>query len=127
MTEQEIFDKVAKHLLTQKEKSSDLKGDCYYRYESRLSCAAGCLLTDAEAKIADDSTINVIGTWREVISTSPSQRMIIEFGGLEKTDLITRLQLVHDNHEPSSWKRVLENLAIEKGLSRDALKEFQDA
>lgn len=36
MTNQEIYDKVAKHLLTQKKQCVDGNGDCQYRNEEGL-------------------------------------------------------------------------------------------
>lgn len=47
MTEQEIFDKVIKHLYTQKVQAIR-DGDCAYRGENGTMCAVGCLLTDEE-------------------------------------------------------------------------------
>lgn len=46
--EQEIFSKVATHLLTQKRKSTDAGGTCKYRGPNDLKCAIGCLIGDNE-------------------------------------------------------------------------------
>lgn len=47
---QEIFDKVAKHLLTQKARCTDSKtGIClYFDPETKMKCAAGCLIPDRD-------------------------------------------------------------------------------
>lgn len=45
MTNQEIFDKVVRHLLTQKAQSTD-GSNCLYRGEHGMSCAVGCLISD---------------------------------------------------------------------------------
>jgi hypothetical protein len=42
-TAQEVFDQVATHLLTQRQRSTT-KGNCAYRGDDGLKCAAGCLL-----------------------------------------------------------------------------------
>jgi hypothetical protein len=54
-TEQEVFDHVAKHLLTQKKKSKTPRtahhssgSYCSYRNPEGLTCAAGCLMADGE-------------------------------------------------------------------------------
>ncbi len=44
MTKQEIFDKVATHLLTQNEKALNSVGGCVYRTDKGLKCAVGCLI-----------------------------------------------------------------------------------
>lgn len=47
---QQVFDQVAAHLLTQKEKAKQFN-TCKYRVEHRdkvLKCAAGCLIGDDE-------------------------------------------------------------------------------
>ena len=58
-TAQEVFDQVAKHLLTQMKKSvakraaesaSDSKDYCMYRGFDGTKCAAGCLISDDEYK-----------------------------------------------------------------------------
>ncbi len=43
MNNQEIYDKVSKHLLTQNKKSK-LDGKCSYRGDNHTSCAIGCLI-----------------------------------------------------------------------------------
>lgn len=48
LTPQQIFDKVALHLLGMKEQAEDALGACTYRSPFGTSCAAGCLLTDEE-------------------------------------------------------------------------------
>ena len=44
---QEIFDKVAKHLLTQNERAVNASGRCKYRING-LKCAAGILISDSD-------------------------------------------------------------------------------
>ena len=46
MTNQQIFNKVAKHLLKQGRRARDGNG-CAYRGENGTKCAVGCLIPDA--------------------------------------------------------------------------------
>ena len=46
MNTQQIFDKVATHLLTQNARSA-AEGSCLYRSPSGLKCAVGCLISDS--------------------------------------------------------------------------------
>jgi len=46
MTNQEVFDKVATHLLTQGKQSVNAGGTCLYRGPGGTSCAVGCLIPD---------------------------------------------------------------------------------
>lgn len=46
MTPQEAFDKVCRHLATQKRQAVDSQGQCTLRTEDGLSCAIGALIPD---------------------------------------------------------------------------------
>lgn len=46
MTMQEIFDRVATHLIKQKGPATNEDGECLYRGEGGTMCAAGCLIAD---------------------------------------------------------------------------------
>ncbi len=49
MTAQEVFDKVALHLLTQGKRAyDDEQGICRYRMPDGLKCAVGCIIPDEE-------------------------------------------------------------------------------
>jgi hypothetical protein len=49
MTAQEVFDAVARHLLTQgKQSYSYERGECMYRGDGNLKCAVGALISDDE-------------------------------------------------------------------------------
>jgi hypothetical protein len=49
-TDQEVFDQVANHLLTQNKRSVSATDNtlCVYRSPDGLKCAAGCLIADDE-------------------------------------------------------------------------------
>jgi hypothetical protein len=46
MNAQEVFDKVATHLLTQARPAFDITAGCLYRANDGTSCAVGCLIPD---------------------------------------------------------------------------------
>jgi hypothetical protein len=100
-TAQEVFDQVAKHLLEQGKRSMKLnvyKAEiCLYRGPEGTMCAAGCLISDNEYK--DDMEG---GSWEN----------LVKYGYTPEThkDLISYLQRVHDQREPSTWREGLLNL-----------------
>lgn len=105
-TEQEVFDQVAAHLLTQGEVSASSVA-CRYRGPRGLKCAAGCLISDDEYKPEMDE--GFIGT---------SWRHLIEEGVVSDSHarLISDLQGCHDSLKPSLWPAYLKEIAQEYGL-----------
>lgn len=104
-TAQEVFDQVAKHLLTQNAKSVTFNEDygkdfCMYRGDNGLKCAAGCLIGDDEYR--NDMEDYLYSSLRE----SPE----------EHQELITRLQCIHDQREVKEWKSELKSLAEDTHL-----------
>lgn len=118
-TEQQVFDQVATHLLTQNAKASDDFGGCQYRLELNdgtvLKCAVGCLIADNEygSKIED-----------ELYGSNGFN----EFFGFKYEAphfyLLRSLQNLHDNSFVSLWKEELEQIALDFNLNADVLKEF---
>lgn len=108
---QEVFDQVAKHLLTQMKKSEDdIRGVCQYRNKNGLKCAAGCLIGDDEY----DPQFDEIGN--ELIDTAWSS--LIEAGLVpsDHSELIADLQQVHDVEPPSIWHSQLNLLSRKHNL-----------
>ena len=107
-TEQEVFDQVAKHLLTQGEKSEipevELDGaKCMYRH-ANLKCAAGCLIADEEY------TEDLEGTdWYGLAHNSRVPQQHIE--------LIALLQRIHDESYPTEWYLALKHFALNRKLN----------
>lgn len=113
-TAQQVFDQVAKHLLTQKKRAYDAAQDkCLYRY-GKLKCAAGCLMTDKEYKPEMDSASQGGGSWDSLIVSE----MVPDVHG----GLISALQKVHDQREPSQWRSSLSCVAVDHGLKYDLKK-----
>lgn len=105
-TAQEVFDQVARHLLTQKAKALD--GNlCVYLADDGLKCAAGCLI--------DSKEINKIsgGDWAALVISEqvPKNHM----------DLICKLQSIHDDFNPDRWRGKLEILSNELWLNFPSL------
>mgnify|MGYP003406154580 CR=1 FL=1 len=104
-TAQEVFDQVARHLLTQGKKSiSENNQYCMYRGFNGTKCAAGCLIADDEYRSEFE-----IKTWAELV-----------MGGYVVSKnhyvLIMKLQSVHDEYNIEDWKSILNRLAEESDL-----------
>lgn len=103
-TEQECFDRVAEHLLTQNcQAKNHLGGGCVYRDVQGRRCAAGCLIPDKaySAKFENNDWFTL------------SHRSIVPAAHME---LISLLQYIHDHSLESHWKKRLKKLASERQL-----------
>lgn len=104
MTRQEIFDRVVRHLLSQKQKAAidDVYGNtrCRYRTPDGLRCAVGCLIPDD----AYDPSIEGFAVGDLLTSEVPTLctlRRSLEAGGVPCHDsgavaLLRELQTIHD-------------------------------
>ena len=123
MNQQEIFDKVATHLIAQGKQSlgyGDIDGHlaqaCAYRGRGGTMCAVGCLIPDDEYKPEFEGK-----SWARIAQNVPS------FAGAysEVHELILSLQLVHDDanywETPETLKIALGVVADQYGLSADVL------
>lgn len=113
---QDIFNQVAKHLLTQNAKSqlslshSGVKSKaCAYRGEESRQCAIGCLIADEEYKFAMDGTgdTSFMGLVAEGYFPTVDE---------EKADFLINLQYIHDAPDPEQWEERLLQLAIDYKL-----------
>lgn len=116
MTLQEIFDTVAQHLLTQREKSK-IDAVCMYRGLNGLKCAIGALIPDS--------------AYREHIEGAQVDelpREIIKAAGLldkEGVALALDLQDCHDNIYPEDWSERLRDVAANWDLSPAIVDEME--
>jgi hypothetical protein len=127
MTPQEIFDRVAVHLLTQNEKAvKTYEGDnmptCLYRTPNGLKCAVGCLIPD----VLYDESMEGWGVGKNNIFPEAGEILLaktLKTIGVEKTSLplLAVLQLVHDETEPDAWREELEQVAVDYNLSNAVL------
>ena len=114
-TAQQVFDQVATHLLVQNKRSSapadngeeaqGISGVCLYRHGD-LKCAAGCLIADDEYDPRMEKKV-----WNLLLDNA------LGFNITPKhSDLITRLQKIHDNADTKNWHLELHRLAQEFGF-----------
>ena len=102
-TAQEVFTQVKDHLLKQNEKS--MTDDyCANRGDGGLACSAGCLMSDEEAKYIPEKK-----AWRTLLD----QGFVETY---KHTNLIFRLQDIHDSEPPEEWTESLQCLAFDEGL-----------
>lgn len=106
MTNQEIFDKVAKHLLTQNARSQDIRNIvCAYRGSNDMKCAIGVLIED-----------KYYNRLLEGYSVSDfNVKKALEKSGIEfdngRIYFLHDLQRIHDSALIGSWRDRLEELA----------------
>lgn len=119
MNNQELFDTIANHLLTQNQKSLSSQGTCVYKSALGLSCAVGCLLKDKDTTdyegIGVDDLRNALmdrnhkNLYQDLLSV-----------GIPDTDeafnLLAELQVIHDSFQPVKWQYHLKVLAEQQGL-----------
>ena len=118
MTKQQIFDKIADHLLTQNAVSVG-PGDnamCKYRADDGLSCAIGCLIPD-ELYV------------KKLEGKEVSHRIVREV--LKKVDIINegrflgQFEEMHDYYPPFQWPRYLIEIADKYKLNTDVVTNFK--
>jgi hypothetical protein len=116
MTQQEIFDIVARHLLTQNAKAH--RGDkCVYRAEDGKKCAIGCLIPDDvySPDMEGQSILSLLESdvWTKKLPFS-----------LDDAEFLGYLQAIHDWHDLSVWKDKLQEIATKYQLNDSVLKGF---
>lgn len=96
-TQQQIFDQVSNHLLTQNCKSSNGVA-CLYRGPNNTKCAAGCLIADNEYHVGLENK-----NWERLLEIN----LISNF----HFELIADLQRIHDIRKIEFWREDLIRLA----------------
>ena len=120
MTDQELFDIVATHLLTQKcvaRTGSD--NNCAYRGSNNTKCAIGVLIPD------DIYRPEMEG--RGVIKLMECYDEVSQLFKHITYDLLRQLQWIHDDGVVGGWLNKLERLADNKGLNTTVLDKFKNA
>lgn len=105
-SEQEVFNQVATHLITQGKRSIETtlgQNSCVYKSKDGLMCAAGCLIGPKEYKKKFEGYI-----WDGLAFEG--------FVPEEHWLLIRMLQCVHDREQPHNWKRELTRVALARNL-----------
>lgn len=118
---QEVFDQVARHLLTQKKRSRKRYASaptgysCVYRNTKGLKCAAGCLISDEEFIELGEGRNTY--DWAAMVDLARVTD--------KHKDLICSLQEIHDDAPVNKWHDYLSDLAKNYKLNRKALEMFQ--
>jgi len=109
---QTVFNKVARHLLTQKKRSKN-RDNCLYHSKNGLKCAAGCLIPDEQYDAIKDKEGK---PWRYLVR----HRLVSS----SHMNLIELLQHVHDIEKIKHWKYSLRRVATIFGLNTNILDKF---
>ena len=112
MKMQEIFDKVAKHLLDQGRPAMSGTA-CAYRGEHHTMCAVGCLIKDEFY----DRGLEGKNCCAAVVSSALIASGVMEHREDKVMLLLDRLQRIHDTKDPSRWKSELFSAALAHKLS----------
>lgn len=124
LTQQEIFDRVARHLIGQKHPSFDpFSKECLYRGPNGAKCAAGIFIPDhLYHQGLEGKSVNLLG--RDVFPN-------VNVADADVRMLLRGLQSIHDDSvsrsdvEPISyedeWRRRLKLFALDFNLSADLL------
>lgn len=119
---QEMFDRVAIHMLTQNAKSM-LGSYCAYRGANGLRCALGHLIPDSKYS----TSFETLGL--EAIERQGRGSALLDALGIvaksKQFDLAVTLQNVHDCYSPIEWRKRLQEVALDFGLSAEAVSEFE--
>ena len=109
-TQQETFDTVAKHLLTQGTKSK--KGQtCMYRAPDGTKCAIGCLMADEDySNKMEQHSFMASMTVRNAVGKSGHDV------SMWNDDFFSELQHIHDGEDVAGWFRALQDLAKDFNL-----------
>jgi len=109
-TQQETFDKVVKHLLTQNYQCVDEAGNCVYRDDKGGSCAAGCLIPDYDYH----PKMEYLAIDPHRTTKNEATEAVLKEG--HDLFLVCDLQQIHDENEPEKWLELLQAEATERGL-----------
>lgn len=110
-TSQEIFDIVAKHLLTQNVKAMDGNGICMYRNDKGLKCAVGCLIPSEHYDPSIEKQTLYFLSHDAYINPKLKAFLKDNYG------LLLSLQALHDYAEPKQWAQSLQYMAQEYSLT----------
>jgi len=120
MTKQEVFNKVAKHLLKQGERALTKNGTCQFHVpDSKMRCAVGCLITKRYYKV-DMEFHSPEGLFVEF----PKEMKNLRLNKRRHKIILDELQELHDNDytDPEDWSEELKKLAQNHKLKHDFIK-----
>jgi hypothetical protein len=103
MNDQEIYETVKQHLLTQNSKAIVFDGEnqsCAYRTPDNKKCAVGCL-------IKNEFYFPLI-EGKEIYNNLVKDSLILSVKYLPNMSMMNALQHLHDRHEVKDWKSILD-------------------
>lgn len=122
-TLQQVFDKVADHLLTQNRKSKDISHTastlCRYYGPNDTRCAIGCLIPKSVYREEMEEGY----TASELISEFDGVRGLFGSDVLNKVFVLNALQAVHDDGCVEMWPRALYGVAENYELCKPEILE----
>ena len=111
LTNQEIYNKVRAHLLTQMKKSQLPSGMCAYRGEGGTSCAVGCLIEDEHYSASiENAPIYCVSERHNENLNALTRALVNSIGGYPSDScikLLGDLQQCHDRDDPENWEEHL--------------------
>jgi hypothetical protein len=123
---QQLFDEVAVHLMTQMEKSVSQYGTCQYRSHNGKTCAVGCLIDPKRYR----RTMEGVAISTDLTEDDSVVRALERSVGFTLTpdhlSLLAELQDIHDTYSPDEWHIELTRLAAGRGLNDDVLGPLAD-
>lgn len=127
-TNQEIFDQVADHLLTQNRKSMH-RLNPKYKHPNGDMCAIGCLFPEnVDLSSIEGRSISPVATnTLEAMESLLVNESLIERESLytwnDRFRFIEKLQKIHDNLPVERWKTALEKFALIYKLDKTILQK----
>lgn len=121
LTAQQIFDKVAEHLLKQNDRCMSAKSVCSYSGDNGLKCAVGVLIPDElyDRSMEGQSYSSIYGGSLSAALTK---------GGVDLKlciPLLNGLQRLHDHEKVSAWRAALVALAHVFNLNPKVANDYQ--
>lgn len=135
LTDQQIFEKVATHLLKQNRQCSDSIGCRYYDEKTGHKCAVGCLIPLERYRscslegLSIEGIISVLDNPHTDDSLSTDQEELlgilaeagIQWEHRPTLQLLQQLQEIHDGSDPVNWRAELADLASRRRLTMPVL------
>jgi hypothetical protein len=117
---QELFDRVARHLLIQNAKSEvPSGGECLYKGPNGLKCAVGCLIKDEFYNSALECDIVNTPPVRAALNASLGRKLLND-----EIDCLRSLQRIHDQSAVLAWHEEIRDAAVYYGLSTAVVDEL---
>ncbi len=118
-TNQQLFNKVATHLLRQGKQALAPGGEgCRYRGDQGTKCAVGCLIKDEDYDYAIEGQGILVNNLNGIQASS-----LLEFTPTDdQLNLLDKLQAIHDSAQPPEWCAFLRDFAHRHGLDTACLE-----